>query len=49
MVLGGGVAVTRKNDMKLHLIFIAINITIIPSFRMQCHIERKGNDTSPYN
>ena len=34
---------TRKNDMKLHQIFIAINITIIPSFRMQCHTERKGN------
>ena len=31
---GGGAAVTRKNDMKLHQIFIAINVTIIPSFRM---------------
>ena len=49
MVLGGGAAVTRKNDMKLHLIFIAINFTIIPSFRMQCHKERKRNDTSQYN
>jgi len=36
------------HDMKPHQIYITINITIIPSFRMQFHTKHKGNDTSPY-